>query len=267
MVLSLAPGVFFGRRLAERRTPHLSLVLTSYARGTVLPLHAHERPYLLVVLMGAFRERLGAREQRAGEGALLLNAVGAEHRDAFEAERTDVLNVELDRSWIEGLPVGAARAPAFAEGRPFLARIRALRTHLARSEPLAGVVLEGLCAELLEHAVRPARRGGVVEAAWLTPIEEALRARFRDPPALGELAALAGCSPSHLARAFRARHGLSIGAWLRRARVEHARAAVLRSCAGLGTIALAAGYADQSHMTREFRRLLGCTPGALRARA
>lgn len=266
MVLSLASGVFFGRRLAERTTPHLNLVLTSYARGTTLPLHAHERPYLVVVLTGGFRERLGRSDQCAREGALLVNLVGAEHADTFEAERTDVLNVELDPSWIEALPASVARAPAFAEGRGFLGRIRALRGHLARPDPLSAVVLEGVCAELLDHALRPVHPRRAADLDCLATVEEALRARPSDPPGLRELAALAGCSPSHLARAFRARHAQSIGAWLRRRRAEHARAAILRSRAALGEIALAAGYADQSHMTREFTRLFGCTPGALRER-
>src|SRR5262245_15243770 len=120
MVLSLASGEFFGQRVAARRTPHLNLVCTSYARGTALPLHAHAQPYLVVVLCGGFRERLGTREQRLGEGAVLLNAVGAEHSDRFEAERTDVLNVELDPSWIAAVPGARAVAPVYCDGRSFL---------------------------------------------------------------------------------------------------------------------------------------------------
>jgi len=265
MALALAPGVFFGRRVVARRTPHLALVLTSYARGTTLPTHAHARPYLVVVLGGGFRERLGCGEQHVGEGALLLNTVGAEHSDVFEAERTDVLNVELDADWVEATPF--ARAPEYADGRRFLGRIRAARAHLERPEPLSAIVIEGLCAELLVHAsARPARDAHGGDERWLAALEARLSESFRDPPGLLELARAIGCSPSHLARAFRARHGLSLGAWLRRRRAAHARGRVLGSRTALGEIALEAGYADQSHMTREFRRLYGCTPGALRAR-
>lgn len=265
MALALAPGVFFGRRLAEQRTRHLGLVLTSYTRGMRLQKHAHARPYLLVVLAGGFRERLPGGEQRAGEGALFVNALGAEHSDVFEAERTEVLNVELESDWLEELP---APAPEFVEGRPFLARIRAARAHLERPEPLSTIVLEGLCAELLAHVCARSRRVARASAApWLAGLEARLAGSFRDPPGLLDLARATGRSPSHVARAFRARHGLSIGAWLRRRRVEYARSAVLGSRAPLGLIALEAGYADQSHMTRDFRRLLGCSPGALRGRA
>ncbi len=54
--------------------------------------------------------------------------------------------------------------------------------------------------------------------------------------------------------------GCSPGAFLRRERVQRAAALRRSESEGLSTIALASGFADQSHMTRAFRRLLGITP-------
>lgn len=264
--MRLARGQFFGQREVACRTSSLDLVLTSYARGQSLPPHEHERAYLVVVLAGSFREEIGRSEHRLRQGALLLNTCGARHHDTFEAERTEVLNVELGPRWLEALGLERPTDPRVTDGRRFLGRMRTLRRHLLHPEPLSAFVVEGLCAELIAHGTAqpgPERRAS--ERPALAVVERVLAERLREPPSLLELATLAGLAPTRLTRAWRARHGCSIGERLRELRVAHARAAVLRAQASLSAIALESGYADQSHMTREFRRRFGCTPGELRA--
>jgi AraC family transcriptional regulator len=57
---------------------------------------------------------------------------------------------------------------------------------------------------------------------------------------------------------------MSPGEYVRRLRVERARADLEKSRDSLSAIALRHGYADQSHFTREFRRATGLTPAAYR---
>ena len=73
--------------------------------------------------------------------------------------------------------------------------------------------------------------------------------------------------PAHLAATFRRVYGQSVGATLRRLRLEAARRCLEREpdCT-LADAALRAGFADQSHFTRHFGRLFGVTPGAYRRR-
>ena len=77
---------------------------------------------------------------------------------------------------------------------------------------------------------------------------------------LRELADLAGISPYHLLRLFREAFGLPPHAYLIQARVERAKRAL---CGGASIVdaALGAGFVDQSHLTRYFKRLTGVTPG------
>jgi AraC-like DNA-binding protein len=270
VTIHLGNGEFYGRTLVERSTRHLNLVLTRYGAGQRLPVHAHERPYLALVFRGGFRERVDGSEYACAEGSLILNTVGAEHDDHFLADRTEVLNVELDSEWLGALRADGwdDRRPAWSDRLPVRTRLRHLLGELASTESLSGFVIEGLCAELLARAARTSRtsdpRAG--SPAWLARIEETLAERFRHPPSLTELGRMAEISPTHLVRVFRAHHGCSVGAFVRRLRSEHAREAVLHTQSELAEIALEAGYSDQSHMTREFRRRFGCTPGELRAR-
>jgi AraC family transcriptional regulator len=88
---------------------------------------------------------------------------------------------------------------------------------------------------------------------------------FDRPFAVAEIAASVGVHPAHLAREFRRHYGTTIGAYVRRLRLEWATARLAASDDTLSSIAFAAGFANQSHFTRAFKRHTGLTPGGYRA--
>jgi AraC family transcriptional regulator len=100
---------------------------------------------------------------------------------------------------------------------------------------------------------------------WLRSAEELLRARIGDHVGLTELADAVGVHPAHLARAFRAQHGVSVGEYGRRLRLMVAAKELAGDGTSVATIAMQAGFADQSHFTRVFKRYVGVTPARYRA--
>ena len=88
-----------------------------------------------------------------------------------------------------------------------------------------------------------------------------LRARVTDPPPLAELARATGLGPYTLLRAFRAETGLPPHAYLNQVRVRLARGLLDRGVPP-AEAAAATGFADQAHLTRHFKRVLGVPPGA-----
>jgi AraC-like DNA-binding protein len=84
------------------------------------------------------------------------------------------------------------------------------------------------------------------------------------PASLAQMAAATGMSRFQVLRRFTRQFGLPPHRWLTCRRAERARALILLGTP-LGAAAADAGFADQSHMTRVFRRLYGYTAGALRA--
>lgn len=76
---------------------------------------------------------------------------------------------------------------------------------------------------------------------------------------LSELSQACGLSVSRFARAFRTSTGITPYGWLIARRVERAKA-LLKASLPLAHIALACGFADQSHMTRNFKRATGMAP-------
>ena len=80
------------------------------------------------------------------------------------------------------------------------------------------------------------------------------------------LAAAAGCSRYAAYRAFRQVYGLAPSEYQRQLRVRAARGLLSRGVSPAAAAA-EAGFADQAHLTRWFRRSYGITPGAYRAAA
>jgi AraC family transcriptional regulator len=93
-----------------------------------------------------------------------------------------------------------------------------------------------------------------------------IQANYSRNLSLQDMADSVHLSPFHLARVFKQALGVSPHQYLIQVRVNSARA-LLAAGSGersLAEVANAVGFADQSHLTRHFKRLLGVTPGQLR---
>lgn len=110
---------------------------------------------------------------------------------------------------------------------------------------------------------RHAGQGPAEPRARPHPVGAALEALRADPAAdwtLDRLAALAGLSPFHFLRCFRQALGLPPHAYLTQLRLKRARERLAAGDAP-AEAALAAGFYDQSHLVRVFKRCYGITPG------
>lgn len=87
-----------------------------------------------------------------------------------------------------------------------------------------------------------------------------LQTHFAQDVSLRELAAAVGLSPYYFARSFQKAFGLPPHAYLESVRIRSARRFLDDGQTPVAA-ALAAGYADQSHLTRRFKGFLGMTPG------
>ncbi len=95
-------------------------------------------------------------------------------------------------------------------------------------------------------------------------VTEYIEAHLDRNLALAELAAVAGRSPRHFARLFRAASGLSPHQYVVRRRVERAKLLLTTTDLALARIAVDVGFADPSHLAAHFRRLVGVSPARYR---
>jgi AraC family transcriptional regulator len=114
----------------------------------------------------------------------------------------------------------------------------------------------------MRPAMRP-QRGGL--ALWQARRAiEILAANLDGGLSLKEVAKECRLSASHFSHAFRITVGVPPRKWLLTRRVEVAKEKLRDGRLPLSDIALACGFADQSHLTRVFTRTVGLSPGAWR---
>ena len=90
-------------------------------------------------------------------------------------------------------------------------------------------------------------------------VREYIDAHFAEPLSLEELSSVAGLSPFHLNRLFCAEVGMAPHAYQMHRRIERSKR-MLREHHPIADTALEMGFADQSHFSKFFRRIVGTTP-------
>jgi AraC-like DNA-binding protein len=98
----------------------------------------------------------------------------------------------------------------------------------------------------------------------LTRAAEFIRQNCTRSLRLEEICAEASLSASHLIRAFKEEHGLTPHAYQLNCRIEFCRSQ-LRAGHSIADVALAAGFSDQAHFQRSFKKFVAATPGQYQA--
>ncbi len=231
--------------------------------------HSHVTWTVAVMQEGAARFEVDATRQRADRGELFVLEPEAVHTGVAavpEGWGYQVLYLDpaLVHDWAErdATPPRAARWVVFRdpELRGALLKMHAAfatgETGLGRDE----LVVDAVAALRLHlRPGAPEVRGGTEHAA-VRRARAYLADRWDRPVALAELSAFAGLSRFELIRRFREQTGLTPHAFQTNLRITHART-MLQAGDAIAAVAAACGFADQSHLTRTFRRAVGITPG------
>jgi len=98
-------------------------------------------------------------------------------------------------------------------------------------------------------------------------IREYIHEHLQENISLDDLAGSVGLSRYHFARRFRQSTGTTPHEFVLQQRIERAKTLLHRTNTALLDIASVCGFADQSHMTREFRKRVNVTPGRYRAQS
>jgi AraC family transcriptional regulator len=257
-------------RFRSVATEGLRVTDAAFAPGDTLSMHRHESAILAVMLDGGFRVAFPSRTFDCSAGTVFVEPGGEPHANHVSRDGARVLVLEIPAEMLDGLGsrysdlVTSARAWAQP---PTVDLARRLRTELSCRDVVSPLGVEALAIELLADAAlrsappaRPGRHPG-----WLTRVQEMLDDHLESPLRIADLSREVGVHRVHLGRAFRRRFGVSLGEYHRRARVRWAAAKLAGGDELAANIAMQAGFADASHFTRVFRRVVGVPPGAYRA--
>ncbi len=261
-------GRFYGRVHRLRTLGDVVLCETAYPPGAVVPWHSHESPLFCLVLAGSLDEHgRGGRHLTFAGGRLFFHPAHEPHAHGFDAP-TRCFSVTLGPMLIQRLErAGSARLPGPRDlGMTRAAWLgRQLHGEFERGSDASELTLEGLVLALVGEVIRCPRAERAAASGWVSTVRDLIEARYREPVGLSDVADAVGVHPVHVARTFRRTFGCSVGAYVRRRRIDAACRSLLGSDDSLASIAVASGFCDQSHFTRRFKEQVGVTPRAYRA--
>lgn len=246
------------------------------ARDVHYAKHAHEAFSIGAISAGSCVYLNGRTRQRIGVGSVVVMNPGDVHAcSSVGHQRCSYRMLYVDVSWLAGIQhdLGVSRHPHFRPVATLATTHGLLSSGLNRlydvltdpqREPLqkheaaltfkTNVQLTLNPAQHIEH-----RRPRNIERA-----AEFIRDHYKRSLGLQDICCAAGVSAPYLIRAFKHEYGLTPHAYLVNCRIEFARSQ-LRKGRPIAAVAFEAGFADQAHLQRAFKRIVAATPGQYRA--
>jgi len=261
---ALAAGEFFGSRF---RTVSLACFQVDLRVATLPPeevqTHSHDDAHFVLALDGGYRSLAHDPGTPVGgafrPGALVWNPAGVEHRDCFDVAGGRFLSISF------APPPGAPRGDPRRLFGAVEGVARRLVGAVAGFTPGDEVIVEGLALDLAVSVSEDLDLRDDPAPAWIWQAHEMI-GDLSSSPGL-EVRAVADALGVHavsLARRYRRHFGKSPATAIRQARADRAAGQVAGG-SDLAMVAAGAGYADQSHMTREFTAFYGLSPARYRA--
>jgi AraC family transcriptional regulator len=243
------------------------LTHATYAPSQQVAKHEHALPSWTFVIAGSFQETFSREEFVCGAGSVLTKPATADHANRYGPIPTSCLLIEavpkpeLNLEILDDL----FSAPRLFTGGVVPRVLHRIHQAWSDSDRIAAFSLECLLLELQLASARSFRGSAKpIGKRWLNEVRDDLVAKFRSPPSLSELARVHNLHPAYMCQEFKSVFGLTMGEFVRDLRFEWARDAVASGVGSLTDIALAAGFSDQSHLSRDFQRRLGASPRRFR---
>lgn len=243
------------------------LTEAGYAPHAERPWHVHDMAEFCFILDGSITETLGRQRLNCRRLDVTYKPAGEGHQCHVGAAGARYLSVAIpgQRLAADGLLARALSNPMHFINSSLVGHGLRICRELQSKDELTALVIEGVALELMAHACRTSCTGpGTRRPPWVDRVREQIHDSFAGPQSLGNLAATAGVHPAHLTEVFRREFGCTVGEYIRTLRVSFARQLMATSDLSLAEVALRAGFADQSHLTRLFKKVTGATPGSYR---
>jgi len=237
------------------------------------PLHFHEEYVVGVIERGYYEFYFEGDRQQIREGEIVMINPGEIHSgyaldNAGWQYRTFYPGVTLMRQIATEITGEDWHFPTFKS--PVLANKiiaqRLIALHRAMESSPTRLVKDVFLREAMglligEHATNTREHLRVQYSHHaIVIVQDYIQSHYADDIALDDLAKVAGLSPYHLARVFKAQVGLAPHQYLIQVRIQRAKG-LLASGMSISDVAYAVGFADQSHLSKWFKRVMGVPPG------
>jgi len=257
---------FTGQIVDPLRREGLLLAEVDHKVAKSIPAHTHDFAYFALVLQGEMEESVRGKYVQYSPFTVAFNPLGTKHDGHVGARGVRLFTVQIGEYWLKSFREYARfeeTVPEFHAGRLAWLAARLFREYREGSAA-SSLTIESTTWEMLAVAAHCAEPRQKQAPPWLRHVFDRLHSQFHQPLTITQLATEAGVHPVHLARVFRQFCGCSAGEYVHRLRIQSACRQLAQHDRSLSDIAITCGFADQSHMTRIFKRIAGSTPAAFR---
>ena len=220
------------------------------------------------MLEGRSTETYGTTAFECEPWSVKFQPAGEWHTDVYGSEPVRCFIVQLRSEWLTRMEAThlLRDSPLVDKGGDLARLMMRLRAQFQSVDEESPLLIEGLALQLIAETSRSLRkRPNGKPPLWLRRAKEVINDQFSHPLTLSLISGFVGVHPVYLASSFRRHYGRSVGEYLRERRIEFACHRIHTSDDSLADIALAAGFANQSHFTRTFKRVTGMTPATYRS--
>jgi AraC family transcriptional regulator len=233
-----------------------------------IPMHTHENATIVLLLSGQYRESFRGSSSPYAPLTVIAKPPGEKHANDVGTKGARCLVVELtDQKMreLDGIAQPCAAPQVQVNGPAAHTGLRIVH-ELRQPDALTPLALQGAALQLLVELSRHSPRIYRSEPAWMKIVLELLHGNS-GRLSLSSLGSTVGVHPVHLARTFKRAKGCSIGQYARRLQFERVVQMLAQTTIPLSEVALAAGFYDQSHMSRAIKRKTGMNARQIRAAA
>lgn len=264
--MKLSSGCYLGTVLNRKQYEGVYLTRTCHSKGNWLPLHSHQNAYFCFIRQGFYSEKIGSQIRQCNPGMLVFHPPGETHSERIESEQSHSLNIEMDQVWLKRLLAERYATLISCELRQpnWSLLAHQLYREFSQYDSVSSLVVQGLTMQLLSGIFRQVPKKNRSLPPWLTKVREFVQDQFRDSLDLKSMAAVAGVHPVYLVQRFRLAYGVTPGEFQRQMRVDWACRQLTETRTPIGTIAIMAGFSDQSHLARQVKKRTGLSPRTLR---
>ena len=265
--MQLPPGYLYGESLRSHKVASFALSDRFYPPNFKTPKHSHRRALFCFVIEGGYTESYGGHTRECCSSNLLFHPADELHAEHFHDSGGHSFIIEIEPLWLDRVREYRGMLEASAEFKGGVMELlgRRLYKEFLQMDDISALIIDGLMLEMMGEATRRDRlKNDAHPPRWLEQAREILHADFAKSLKLADIAQAVGVHPVHLAQTFHKSYRCTVGDYVRQLRIEYACQQLATSESPIVEIALAAGFCDQSHFTRTFKRLTGTCPSQYR---
>jgi len=226
------------------------------------PEHLHEHAHFYLGLAGRCTEFYCADTQEHHRFTIGFLPAGHSHSLNYHKSGFRWFRMNIHPSYLDGLRqyFETTFSPLYSRGGLLTELFLRLHREYRFPDAVSPIVIEALALEMLGEVSRRGTMSDRKPPIWLLRTRDFLEEHFKEQLSLFKIAETVDMHPVHIAREFRKHFNCTVGEYIRNRRVEYVCGQLAGSTAPLVDIALAAGFCDQSHLSRIFKRTVGTTP-------